>query len=131
MKIYLASRYGRRLELVGYANRLQGLGHVVTSSWLLGTHEIHDTCPSLALGAQFAREDQVDLMGSDMMISFTEAPNSPHSRGGRHVEFGMALSARKKCVVIGYRENVFHYLPEVLFYDDWDAFMKQFIIGWL
>ncbi len=34
MKIYLAARYSRRLELLTYREQLVGMGHEVTSSWL-------------------------------------------------------------------------------------------------
>ena len=47
------------------------------------------------------------------------------NRGGRHVEFGMALARRllsgaPRLIVVGYRENVFHYAPEVEFYETWN-----------
>lgn len=41
------------------------------------------------------------------------------SRGGRHVEFGMALAMDKRLVVVGPRENVFHLLPAVEQFDTW------------
>lgn len=47
------------------------------------------------------------------------------SRGGRHVEFGMALALAKRCIVIGPRENVFHLLPQVEQYDSWEQYLAM------
>jgi len=46
------------------------------------------------------------------------------SRGGRHCEHGMALALGKVCWVVGYRENVFHWLPEVQFAATWDEVLQ-------
>ena len=35
------------------------------------------------------------------------------ARGGRHVEFGLALAAGKRLCIVGPRENIFHFLPRV------------------
>ena len=34
-------------------------------------------------------------------------------RGGRHVEFGLAIAWGKPVYLVGERENVFHWLPQV------------------
>ncbi|MEN6356409.1 MAG: hypothetical protein ABFD83_04915 [Armatimonadota bacterium] len=116
MNIYLAARYGRRKELCGYAAQLAFAGHHITSRWHYGKHEM--TEPG-ADPQRFAMEDCNDLWAADMVISFTEEPRSGHSRGGRHVEFGMAVILGKKLCVVGYRENIFHCLPEVAFFQTW------------
>lgn len=123
MKIYLASRYSRHVELRAYRGDLQTRGHTVTSRWINGDHQIDDQ----GLSAQakeserirFAQEDRDDLVGADCVISFTEAPRSSNSRGGRHVEHGMGLALGKRVIVVGHRENVFHCLPEVEFFKTW------------
>jgi hypothetical protein len=51
------------------------------------------------------------------MISFTYDQDS--SRGGRHVEFGYALGIRKRVILVGPRQHVFHCLPEVEHYPSW------------
>ena len=125
MRIYLASRYSRFRELQEYRAQLEAIGHTVTSRWINGDHQIDDA----GLSAQakeserirFAQEDRDDLFGADCIISFTEPPRSNHSRGGRHVEHGMALALGKKVIVIHYRENIFHCLPEIEFYATWQA----------
>lgn len=139
---YLAARYGRRLELTEYADQLRALGHQVTSRWLEGQHQA-DELEVAAAGAvhevpeiarRFAEEDVADVIFADTLIAFSEPPRSTASRGGRHVEFGMALGwvlagyktldgRRRRVVLIGERENVFHCLAEVSIYRNWASFL--------
>lgn len=117
-KIYLAARYSRREELCKYRNVLQAQGHIITSRWLNGGHEITkegSTQADQESRAQFAQEDWDDLMKADVCISFTEEPRKTATRGGRHVEFGAAYASGIRCIVVGHRENVFHCLPDVQF----------------
>jgi hypothetical protein len=119
-RVYLASAFKRRDELNVYRKELEELGFVVTSRWLLGGHNADVD----GLYERYAMEDLDDLQIADVVISFTEAPNSNiPPRGGRHVEFGLGYAFGKEMYVIGYRENVFHYLPEVKFYPSWFAMM--------
>lgn len=136
MRIYLASRYSRRKELCDYRAQLEQDGHTVTSRWLNGSHQITSegkpidddgealiecgTCAEVArLRREFVAEDVTDVCSADVVVSFTEPPRSNHSRGGRHVEFGMAYALGRQLVVVGHRENLFHYAPQVEFFPDW------------
>lgn len=122
-KVYLASRYSRRQEMCGYRCELEKLGFEITSRWLNGTHEIDQDGLSIEAAAaertRFAQEDWADLMAADIVISFTEAPRSSATRGGRHVEYGAAMATNKICLVVGHRENVFHHLPGIGFFSTW------------
>lgn len=149
MKIYLAARYSRREELCRYREQLEAAGHTITSGWLDGQHQldvdgrpIGDHGESLIEGTgygaeraaermriRFASGDLTDLRSASCVISFTEPPNSPYSRGGRHVEFGVAVAQRKSLVVVGYRENLFHYLPGIRFFADWEECLAVFRIN--
>lgn len=121
MRIYLAARYSRHLELQNMSAVLTALGHVVTSRWILGNHQM----PECAVGTpdeerirqQFAAEDLDDLRAAECCISFTEEPRAA-TRGGRHTEFGIALERGQKLIVVGPREHVFHWLPAVEWYAD-------------
>lgn len=127
-RIYIAGRYSRREEFAEHAVKLRRCGHTVTSRWLDGNHEITDGRSVRGADedrARFANEDWCDLTLADVCISFTEPPDAKASRGGRHVEFGIALALNKKCIVIGDRENVFHYMPEVDFYPTWLHFVRD------
>lgn len=134
MKIYLAARYSRREELCGYKADLEALGHTVTSRWLLGNHQISDlemeTLEDEMIAEKrrvFAEQDYGDLTRSAITISFTEVPRSSTSRGGRHVEFGLALAIGQECWIVGPRENVFHCLNDVRVFPDWQSALEALI----
>lgn len=120
MKIYLAARYGRRLEIQQYANELLARGHQVIARWLDGLHEAADG--DRRRWAQFAQDDLDDIRRCDTVVSFTES--GLHPRGSRHVEFGIALAMEKMLVVIGPVENVFHALPRVLVFPTFADFLS-------
>ena len=96
----------------------------MTSRWLNKTHETSkqiwedDLSPKLLQG--FAIEDVEDILAADAIIMFTEEPGPGTSRGGRHVEFGLAIAAHIRLIVVGPRENVFYYLPRV---EQFDSFV--------
>ena len=121
MKIYLAARYSRRLEMGRYAQQLENIGHEITSRWIREDHEskaaydVETAQLSIPVesGGVFARKDIEDIQAADVVISFTEYPNQPTLRGGRHVEFGMAYAWNKHVFLVGPRENVFHTLGAV------------------
>lgn len=130
MLIYLASRYSRYKEMQQVRADLEQRGHQVTSRWINGDHQISDSGLSDAEREKerirFACEDLRDLERSDTIISFTEPPRSTNSRGGRHVELGIAIGLCKRTVVVGPRENVFHCLPSVMWFPDYSSFLNGF-----
>lgn len=142
MKIYLAARYSRREELCGYRQFIQASGHTVTSRWLNGAHQISDSGQPIGdtgealiegddgstgdqaanLRNRFALEDYYDVDACDILIAFTEPPRSNASRGGRHVELGIALGLRtKKIWIVGPRENIFCWLWQVKHFPDFPS----------
>ncbi len=132
MRIYLAARYSRREELCRYRDQLRSMGHEVQARWLDGKHQVADDGTPIGdhgealveaggdaaaiLRAKFAQDDYEDVADSDVVINFTEPSRSRVSRGGRHVEYGVALALNKIILVVGHRENIFHWLPRVEFY---------------
>lgn len=122
--VYLASRYSRWDEMRGVRDVLTALcGVEVTSRWI--DHHggaLPTSIPADALNAdpgsctQYAVADWDDLAKSDTVISFTCGSGG---KGGRHVEFGIALALGKRCIVVGPREHVFHTMPQVEWYPDW------------
>lgn len=133
IRFYLAARYSRREELNVYRDQLAQCGYLVTSRWLDGGHEIEKDTQGLSAQAadaereRFAVEDWDDLIASNVVVNFTEAPRSTNGRGGRHVELGGAMAAGKICVVIGPRENVFHHHPRVIHFDSWSEFVDRWL----
>ena len=109
MSIYLAATYTRLTEMQEYARRLRAAGHSILSRWIYGGHETHDIAGDTEK-ARFAREDLEDLDRADAVLIFTEFTGALSS-GGRHVEFGYALAKGKRAIIVGERENLFHYAP--------------------
>lgn len=112
MRIYIAARYDRRFEMLRVASDLMRAGHEITSRWIEGGR---GDDPELVA----AIEDVGDLERADCLVTFTERPERNvawAARGGRHVEFGIALATGKRLCIVGPRENVFHHLPRVEIY---------------
>ncbi len=148
MRIYLASRYSRREELCEYRKQLEAMGHDVQARWLNGEHQLDNagtpigengaalvegqlrsgeqlsenerTERAAALRTKFAQDDWEDCMAAELQINFTEAPRSSANRGGRHVECGIALAQCIRVIIVGHRENIFHWLPQVEFVETWE-----------
>jgi hypothetical protein len=148
MKIYLAARYSRRLELCGYRDQLREMGHAVQACWLDGEHQISDIGTPIgehgeslvekrdgenlspdensdraaSLRRKFAEDDFQDVRACDLLIAFTEPPRTDkgRSRGGRHVELGIALGLQKIVYVVGPRENIFCWLHFVNAFSTWE-----------
>lgn len=127
MKIYLAARYSRNDEMRGVRDVLEALGHEITSRWIdchtdvsgdytkSFTPEFLNATPELA--APLGQHDVDDLAAAETVISFTSDDGG--GKGGRHVEFGLALGLGKRLIVVGPRENIFHTLPQVEHYPNW------------
>ena len=129
--IYLAASYSRREELCKYRDELTRRGWRVRARWLDGTHQLPPAGTTLgdagealveaggpeahALRGKFAKDDVEDVLDATIVISFTGAGG----RGGRHVEFGIAITMGACLIVVGPREHIFHSLPGVRQYDDW------------
>lgn len=118
MKVYLAARYSRNAEMRQVRDRLVELGYEVTSRWI-DQHggELEESLTQEQLNSdpdgssRFANIDVDDLESADIVVSFTG--DGGGGKGGRHVEFGMALCRAKWCIIVGPRENVFHCLGGV------------------
>lgn len=129
MKIYIAARFSKRPEANQLARKLQALGHTITSRWVKPDcdHVLPTGLSQQAADDQrrrFAQEDFDDVQACDMLVSLMEEPRS-NSRGGRHVEFGIALGMGKRLVIIGPRETVFHHLPMIEHFIGVDEFIRE------
>lgn len=132
-KIYLAARYSRNDEMRMYRDWFTRNGFTVTSRWIdchpdiTGTPQLTASftpgflTASPELCYQFAEYDLEDLDAADTIVNFTTVDGG--GKGGRHVEFGYALGKNKNVVIVGPRENVFHTIPEIRQYDDWQSFV--------
>lgn len=121
MRVYLSARFERQAEIRRYAAEARRAGLDVISGWLTATSDGPADWP------RAAADDLVDLTRADVLIAFTEA--TAHPRGGRHVEFGIALGlslgmrpgAAVRVIVVGPIENAFHTLPGVERVPTWRA----------
>ena len=111
-RVYIAGAYARKYEFRAHADLLRQLGVEVMSSWLdepddPDTH-LRDV-PWERQRAMSVRDIQ-QIGASNALIAFAEPEDSPHKRGGRHVEFGVALALQKAIYLIGKPECTFHHL---------------------
>lgn len=146
MKFYLAARYSRRLELCRYREDLANYGNTVTARWLNGEHQIdtagkpigedgealvEDGSTELhaSMRQKFAQDDFEDVLEADTLIAFSEEPRSGHSRGGRHVEFGIALGVGIRIIAVGPHENIFFWLPQIQHFETWEEALQHITSG--
>lgn len=106
MKIYLASRFTNIKQMREYADQLKADGHEITASWVYGGEE-GLTFTDIAL------LDVKDILRADALVLFTEPYGTPVPGGGRMVEFGVAIATNKRLFIVGDRENVFHWWPNI------------------
>ncbi len=105
-------------------SKLEALGHDVISRWLdteWDNNGIGSSVAPLEYRKKYAVLDMEDVEKVDCLIAFTEDPVIAvpgKSRGGRHVEFGAAYALGKVLLVVGHRENIFHHLPNVKFFEN-------------
>jgi len=122
LRVYLAARYSLKEQLKVYATELRAEGIEVTSRWLEEKYS-----PNTQMGevpynelVMFARTDLQDVEDADVLVFFAEDPENQPRRGGRHVEFGYALAENKTILVVGPIENIFHNLPEITHFDNFE-----------
>jgi nucleoside 2-deoxyribosyltransferase len=125
MKIYLAGQYARRDEFRKYRDVLTLAGYEITSNWL---NEVNPLTTKMGDDTdEFYREtallDFEDIDRADAILFIAEDPHVGIPRGGRHVEFGYAMGKAKQILVIGPKENVFHYIPGVKHYSS----LREFV----
>jgi nucleoside 2-deoxyribosyltransferase len=113
MNLYIAGQYSQKTYLRTVADQLICDGHFITASWLQEHHpptvQLHEVADEELRG--YAVQDIEDIKASDAMVFFS--CEGPTPRGGRHVEMGVALALGLPVYVIGPRENIFMYLPQV------------------
>lgn len=124
MKIYIAARYGRRLEMKRHAEELKMIGHKVVSTWVFEDNDAVDaqfrSSRDASRAAQGFAEKNLDQIDEcDIFVCFTEAPEGgPEVGGGRHVELGYAIASKlgaeaeefgsdMDIILIGPPENLF------------------------
>lgn len=115
LSVYLAAPYATKDEIRRHASELEALGCEVTAQWLDEPHAatVAFTSRDPEELRAFARRDIDDIARAEVFLFFSLDPEQPTKRGGRHVELGLAVAQGKRIIVIGPRENIFHFLPEI------------------
>lgn len=115
MRAYLAAAYSRRERIQKVAAYLESKGVEIVSTWLQETYSPTIDIRTLPGGINqaLAEKDIEEIRSCDTLIFFAEEQDAQPPRGGRHVEFGVALGLGKRVVVVGAKENIFHHLPLV------------------
>lgn len=121
MKVYLAAPYSYKERMREYRDELQKGGIEVTSSWLdeENSPNVHLSDVTVDYLRKHSYQDVQDVARADSLIFFTD-PTKTIVRGGRHVEFGMAVAYHMPIFVVGDYENIFHYLETVSHYETWE-----------
>ena len=122
MKVYLAARYTRKDEIAQYVKLFEAVGIKVTSTWMTEPHggqvQLADVRDDQL--REYALRDLEEIKAANIFILFSESDQTANRRGGRHVEHGYALALGKPILVVGPRENIFHYLDNVEHYETID-----------
>lgn len=130
MKVYLASMFSDKDRIKTRTAELAAMGVECTSRWASEAVPHNVTMKDLpsAYHMETAVADVSDILGADKMVLIVpelqllvDAPLLSCARGGRHFEsgffYGLILSQwmdgakpTRELIVLGKRENVFHYL---------------------
>ena len=133
MRVYLAAPYVMKDEIKARAEGLRLYGIETTSSWLDEPHK-----PTTQMGELTHEQHQVyaladvrDVVAADLLIFQTDETKSI-IRAGRHVEFGIALALGLTryypILVVGEtRENIFHHMPQVRHFPDWESVQNELV----
>lgn len=105
-KVYLAARMSHIMYMEVIANELERLGSIrVVSRWIRRDNGILDRVDA-------AQTDIEDMDNADVIICFSS--NDGDGTGvGRHFEAGYGYGKGKKVIIVGEKETVFHYLPNI------------------
>ena len=121
-KIYLASRYSDKAQIQKYADDLKFAGFECTSNWLKEPHQPDSMLSVLTpdLKIEYARQDVSDVLRSNVFVVFTAEEDTPIIRGGHIFETGLAYAAKIPILVVGPRQCLFHWLPDIQICPTWE-----------
>lgn len=110
-KVYVAGAFEGQARLRKIRARLEQQGIEVTSTWLdeVEAEGALNHMPTLADSLRYAVRDKDDIWRSEAVLVDTLDTNT---RGGREVEFGLALGWHLKLATVGPPRNVFHQLAD-------------------
>lgn len=120
---YIAGFFDTRDRLIPWRDELRKRGYQVLSSWL-----DEGNVSYAGVDDEYRRRCAVrDLREVRLCEVFVLDTIDETPRGGREVEFGIALARGITTYVVGPRRNVFHYLADRQFnsWEDFLAFLNE------
>lgn len=108
-KVYLAARSEDREEALRLRRALIGVSIGCTARWL----DVPRLNQPGTLTEESAELCTRDIISADVFVTLSSRRTFRDTTGGKHVELGMALMLRKPILLLGERENVFHYYGQV------------------
>lgn len=107
--IYVAASFFRLKDAARLRAYLRAAGHGVNSRWIDGGAELAATGEYFSADAEMARYaaiDCEDVMAANTLVQIT---GDKQTHGARHSELGMAMATGKRMVLLGPREQIFHF----------------------
>ena len=113
VKVYIASHFSRKNEVRMAAQELRALDIDVVSTWHRETTKSNSIMHkgNARTWRKYALSDLNELCGCTHFVLFSMGATKKFSRGSHCWEAGFASGQGKKCIVVGERQVIFHYLP--------------------
>lgn len=127
-RAYLSARYSRYKEMQLIASDMRQVGWEIISSWIGGNHHVLEQAKDAEDFERrmrlVAEEDLRDLARADALVFIGETPG-PYEGGGRFFELGWAFARNMDVYVIGPRQIIFEWLPQVKHYESLSDFLAK------
>jgi hypothetical protein len=142
MKLYIASWFGNKTKLKKKVKLLNRNGIEVTSRWLdenvAQTAGIKDVTMNHLVTTSIIDIEDIDAADAVVLVTpkkkdLKGVRKAAWARGGRHFETGYQyalikhLYPDKRLIILGDKENVFHYLPEVEHVKSWKGLVESLV----
>lgn len=116
MRIYIAHNFAARIVLREVKEKLEELGHEVTSTWIWDDSHISEKNAE-----ESAVTDLADIERADWLWLFTDQ-FAERSGKGKFLELGYALRAGKLICLVGEDQDssVFYHLPNLRHAKGWE-----------
>lgn len=131
-KVYIAASYPRKAEAAKLAKDMKKyVNYEVISGWMFedegytSDERVAESVGEMTVRMEAAAlRDFDEVMECNLLVCLTDG-DVQLTRGGRHSELGIALGMGKDVVIIGEREQVFHYHQDVVVYSCVEEFLKS------
>ncbi|MEL6330770.1 MAG: hypothetical protein AAFR38_14045 [Planctomycetota bacterium] len=123
MNIFIAAHSQEMARSV--KRQLEALGHTVVARWIENDTKFGQGAAAYSYDERraLAEMDEADVRRSDMLVLLAETEGKLVP-GGKHVETGIALGLGLPVVVVGRRENIFHWHSGVKVVQSIDCLFK-------